>query len=106
MTTPGDGHGPSNQQRQEILGGLVLGIGELLRDDRLGQFDTRERSVMGRLARFMAHITKAVTSIRTTKDVETIPSTSIRHWRVLSGGCPMATERGEYFCGNVHLYLL
>ncbi|RWA81301.1 MAG: hypothetical protein EOQ30_19180 [Mesorhizobium sp.] len=36
------------------LQGLMLGLHELLEDPRLGQFDTRERAVMGRLARFMA----------------------------------------------------
>lgn len=44
---------PMEEQRK-ALEGLILGIGELLADVRLGQFDTRERAVMGRLARFMA----------------------------------------------------
>ena len=54
MTTARDVDGPSNEERQEILEGLILGLRDLLQDDRLGQFNTRERSVMGRLARLMA----------------------------------------------------
>ncbi|KAA0699981.1 hypothetical protein DTW90_11805 [Neorhizobium sp. P12A] len=42
------------EEQREILGGLILGIRELLSDRRIGRFDTRERAVMGRLARFMA----------------------------------------------------
>lgn len=39
--------------QQKILGGLVQALSDLLKDRRLGQFGTRERTVMGRLARFM-----------------------------------------------------
>ncbi len=42
------------EEQRKTLEGLILGLRELLEDVRLGQFDTRERAVMGRLARFMA----------------------------------------------------
>lgn len=53
MTNVTGEDGAPLEGRRAILEGLILGTRELLADDRLGRFDTRERAVMGRLARFM-----------------------------------------------------